>query len=442
MLITIGFINLFIWLAISFYMFAVRKLPFYHLISFYLIYHFFGFVTRPFVSAAPDANNVWNYIGFEPTSGDLIFSSFISNLALISLALGSMCAPNGLACETPILKRTFHIERKPLLLAVCIVIGVISFMVTRQSNMGISAPELSNLEFEVDESGGQRLIGMSGYQTALEHGFIALIFLAFLLLDIHPISFCLFVPWLFWRMWVGTGRWNFLLPLIVIGALTTWFRQKRWPPITFVIMAVTLLGVFNILGGNREAFRNYLSGEYTFNDVLDDHQENRGGDFGLSDFQEFEVATFICSVVPDLTGWNYGTQYLRLFVWPVPRQLWPDKPVFTSRVDLTPLGNVFGLSFSMPADFYSIIGIPSLIVGMWLIGFFLQWLYTRTVSTKNIYFFIAYWVLLMESPQWFRDGGVTIAYFFIAIFMPIAICVFAGKMTMKLKSTSQLQQTA
>jgi hypothetical protein len=440
MLITIGIINLFVWLTVSFYMFVIRRLPFYHPISFYLFYHFFGFVTRPFVSAAPDSNNVWNYIGFVPTTGDLVFSSLITNLALIGLSIGSMLAPRGLDSETPILKRTFHVERKTLLLLTCLVIGVISFIATRHNNMGLSTSELTNIEYETDESGGQRLIGTSGYQTALENGFIALIFLVFLLLDVHPVSLCLFAPWILWRMWVGTGRWNFLLPLIVIGALTTWSRHKKWPSLAFVVLALSLFGVFNVLGGNREAFRNYLSGEYTLNDVLEEHQDRRGGEFGLSDFQEFEIATFICSVVPDSTGWNYGTQYLRLFVWPIPRQLWPDKPVFTSRIDLSQQGNVFGLSFSMPADFYSIIGIPSLLLGMGLVGFFLQWFYTKAVSTKSIYLFIAYWVLLMECPQWFRDGGVTVVYFFVFIFAPIALCVFMGNISMRVKTNPLIQR--
>jgi hypothetical protein len=431
MLVSIGIINFVMWFAAVIFFFYVRRIPFYHPVSFYLFYHLLGFVLRPFVAAHPEANTVWNYIGFDVKKDHLIFSTIATNLGLLALSVGAILSKNGRDIESKIKLREFFIHRKIIFALACCFVTALSLYTSRASTSSFDLDAPPAYELEADETGGQALIEVSGYKTAMEHFIVGLLVMLFLLFDMNFLTLAIFLPWILVRMWIGTGRWNFLLPLIFAGTINTWWGNRNWPSKKFLIVGLIFLLAFNILGGNREAFRMLMAGEYTWKNLVEDHQETRGVDFGLSDFQEFELTTFLYAVVPEQTGWNYGSQYLRLLVWPIPRQLWPDKPVFTSFVNLGDIGNVFGLSFSILGDFYSILGLPSLVICMGLLGYFLQSFYTSVVSTSNLYLFTAYWVFLMECPQWFRDGGVTIIFFFSVIYLPIALCLWLGKTSIK-----------
>jgi hypothetical protein len=432
MLLTISLINLFAWLIACWFFFFLRRIPFYHPTTFYLVYHFLGFVARPFVASYSESNLLWEYIGFSAQPSDLLFSCLATNMALLAFTGGTYLAINGSRMESSFSLRSFIINNKTFFFTACLLIGLTSLYATKINNIG---EDFTNpVEVEIDESGGQKLVGVSGYRTAIENFAIGLFVMLCLLFNINIPLVAIITPWIFLRMWIGTGRWNFILPVLIMVALNTWWSGRRWPKLKLIVPLALILLVFNILGGNREAFRLFLSGEYSLKEILKEHNELRGQEYGLSDFQEFDLATFIYSVVPEKTGWNYGTQYLRLLVWPIPRQIWPEKPVFTSRINFENLGNVYGLSFPMHADFYSVYGIPTLVLGMGLVGYFLQSLYTKALTTKNVYVFAAYWIFLMETPQWFRDGGVTIVFFFSFIYLPVLICLWIGKVNLSFRT--------
>lgn len=424
MLHLVGFINLLVWIAAAGVFFVRRRIPFYHPMTFYLVYHFLGFVARPFVASLPNANVVWDYIGFEPNVGNLLFSCLAANLALVSCCAGALMGSEG-APEQPFVKRSFQINRRGLFILAAVAFTAISMIATKMNGNFSVDPE-PGWEIDIDDAGGQRLVGVSGYQTSIENFAVGLLVMMFMLWGVNALTLGMFAPWIFFRMFLGTGRWTFVLPMIIVGGISAWRTGRRWPGPKMIAAALALLLVFNILGGNREAFRMLVTHQTNLKDVLAEHKEQRGQDYGLSDFQEFEVSTFLYSVIPNRTGWNYGTQYLRVLTWPIPRQWWPEKPVYTARVNLNSLGNFFGLSLSLYADLYSILGLPALALCMGAIGFGLARLYTRAATTMNTYFLCAYWIILMECPQFFRDGGVTIVFFFTFIFLPIAACIWAG----------------
>ncbi|MGW8408450.1 hypothetical protein ACWGLS_31755, partial [Streptomyces albidoflavus] len=151
---------------------------------------------------------------------------------------------------------------------------------------------------------------------------------------------------------------------------------------------------------------------------------------GTSDFQEFDVSSAIYELVPERTGFNWGTQYLRLLVWPIPRAIWPDKPTTTQRINLLKYGNFFALTWSLHADLYSIFGFPSLVGGMFMVGLFLYRFHHRVTWTASPKLFASYWIFNGYISTLFRDGGVPMAYFFGFSFVAVYILVTAGKIRM------------
>src|SRR4051812_41918992 len=120
MLSLVGFINLFFWLLAAGYFFLKRWLPFYHPMTFYLCYHFLGFVARPFVASLPDANVIWSYIGFEPNSGNLFFSCLATNLALFAISLGATIGAKHHEVEPRMPEHSFVIGRKGMFILVAL----------------------------------------------------------------------------------------------------------------------------------------------------------------------------------------------------------------------------------------------------------------------------------------------------------------------------------
>ena len=133
------------------------------------------------------------------------------------------------------------------------------------------------------------------------------------------------------------------------------------------------------------------------------------------DFANFDYLTFVMAVVPERTGiYTYGAQYAQLFTEPIPRKLWPGKPVGSPirLFNLNNYGDFFGLTPSLVGDGWMSGGWIGVTITMTVVGFILgalhRWFWQRNGNNMAA---LCYLVGLAMIPQWYRDGGISIAKF-------------------------------
>ena len=144
-------------------------------------------------------------------------------------------------------------------------------------------------------------------------------------------------------------------------------------------------------------------------------------------------------VYPDRLPFSYGEEHLEILERPIPRALWPDKPVggYMNKLGLT-LGTGFtlGISPSLLGSFYQEGGIPAVIVLSAVYGYILGWLVrfstrinsfsgalVRAICCASIipllrggdlpgiyaWIFMAFWPCFLLMIGWRRDLFVQVA---------------------------------
>jgi hypothetical protein len=209
---------------------------------------------------------------------------------------------------------------------------------------------------------------------------------------------------------------------LVLTFLVSYLRKRRFFETKhYVIMAVVLFA-FVAVGHNREAFIKFLlTGDFNLSFDL---RQSSFGDH--PDFAMFDCLSYILAKVPAVSGtYSYFTQYLGLFTQPIPRALWPDKPVGSPivLVNLDAYGKFSPYVATLVGDGWISLGYIGVVVTTGLVGAFYGWLYRRFCSgTSSVYFFCAYFWMLSLLLQWARDGGYSIfTNFFFFSLSPILL---------------------
>ena len=202
-------------------------------------------------------------------------------------------------------------------------------------------------------------------------------------------------------------------------------NQRRWPNFKYVLAILIFIPVFSFIGQNRDYFKSVFSDEVYENRFVNEDVEGFFEKQDTLDFANYEYLVYIYSVVPDMSQtYSYGTQYLQLFTEPVPRVLWPGKPVGPpiKMVNLMDFGNFTGLTRSSIGDAWINFGYLGVILNMILIGGVLSWMYNRVLLGNPKITAIFYVVMLPYLIQLFRDGGVvSIVKFLVFAFLPLIV---------------------
>lgn len=171
-----------------------------------------------------------------------------------------------------------------------------------------------------------------------------------------------------------------------------------------------------------------MMGTANLGDIVSAYRESRGGEGITNDTVEFDVSTAALSAVTRNGDYTYGTQYLRILIWPIPRQIWADKPVYTSIVDLNKYGDFRYLTVGVYTDTFMAFSFASLLVMMTLLGVFFAKIYDvlcRGVRVSHVMFF---WIVLIFAKTILRDGGVTVFYFWIFSMVPVITLSYLGRL--------------
>jgi hypothetical protein len=186
-------------------------------------------------------------------------------------------------------------------------------------------------------------------------------------------------------------------------------------------LLIVVMAAFAVLGQNRNLVVEFLrTGELNINADL------ANTSFGWHpDLANFDFLTYVVGKVPEVSRtWSYFTQYLGLFTQPIPRMLWPDKPVISPilLVDLNAYGRFASRTTSLVGDGWISFGYIGVIATLGLVGAAYGWFYKRFCKADvSIYYFCAYFWIQALLIQWARDGGYRISDFFFFCLTPIFI---------------------
>lgn len=406
-LVAMIFIVVCLWYARSGY-FSV-----YHPFTLYLAFHGFLFVFRPIIARALDYHLMYRVYGFQPTESDKTTAILVATVGMLSFAFFSFRQGN-LAMRFAN-DRISMVERQKLIppflaaAVICFPIGFYSLI--NSWNDSANATSLASMVIDKTthiaiNSEGNGYIKEAQLMLASCGAILAWLF-RFRLLAVLPLA-------TFIVMRAGTGgRGPFVAGAATLGLLWLYDHRQKWPSPRVMLGVVLMIAAFNVVGDDRgRSIRRSFGSDNT---VAKQHDPSvvlrplEGMDFANLEFLEYVIYT-----VPQRTHtYSYFTEELMLFTEPVPRALWPGKPVGPPIVmfNLFDYGNPVGMTVALPGAGWmggGWIGVV-LYCGLW--GYVLGWLYRKIAAGPQTAFqIVAYMTLLSSLIIGFRDGTlVTVA---------------------------------
>ncbi|MDA9418913.1 hypothetical protein XI07_18315 [Bradyrhizobium sp. CCBAU 11445] len=427
--------NFVVWLAVGFVVVKVWRAPVYHPFVIYLLYHFVGFIVRPLLIYLDGKSFIWLRVGITPTSEDIIRVTAIANVALIAAFLGFTFAKRAKSIIPTFAPVRFVVLRPVAFYAAVFVLGVAGLYGTYRAYGDAGLQSVNAFQVTRDAEGGQRLVGISGYTLALAE-FLPIICIMLYLCkgSIRTLSIFFIAAFVALRAYIGAQRLSFVVVLVSVFFVSLIEARRRYPGALIIIGVLLGALLFDIVGHDRYVVRRVVLGDADISSIWTSYVADRGSKSSM-DVVEFDSATVAAMVVDERAGYSYGTQYLRLLYWPIPRQLWPDKPVFTSIVNLNEYGNFSSMTTTLYVDVYMVYGFVSLIPMMFLLGVVQSRLYDAAVRTTSPLLFTFFWIFLIYFKTILRDGGVTVVYFWAFSMIAAAILIVVGGIRLRRETT-------
>ena len=220
----------------------------------------------------------------------------------------------------------------------------------------------------------------------------------------------------------GFDRFRVVIPLLYL--LLVWLSQskRKWPPLWMMAAGMTVILLILPL---KTIGRMVQTGESSSDivaatsDSLMDVMAGQSGDQMVLD----EFASTV-SLVDDSKRYYFGTLYYPLLTLPIPRQLWPDKPVLNwYQRELSTSSRPMALSgmvATLHGESYANLGVIGIIIISPLVAYWLGHFYF-TAMRKNylsVYRF-TYIMVACSLIQVFRDGLIALVMFTIVNMTPL-----------------------
>lgn len=411
-----------LWLAVGLAFLLTRQASIYHPLTVYLGFHGLVFVIRPLLVCYLGFHGQFDFMQFEPSEASLVRALLVSSVGLVAFSVSSLAFGWSSVRFTSPSPPPFTSFQKRSLVAVTVILTPIILY---------SMHSLVSGGLQVEDRGGRYvMVGASGYTIEAQVMGGSLICAWLGITRFRWPALLVVLPYVLYRSWAGTARWTILLLFLVIVLTYAWQARGKWPPFWSILLAIPVLALFNVIGDNREYFQQLLRGEEFRRGV--EHPGARLIDqwrtkYDSPDFANFDFLTFVTAVVPERSAtYTYGSQYLQLFTEPIPRKLWAGKPVgipFGS-FSLHSYGNFFGRTPSLVGDGWMSGGWLGLFITMALAGGAVGLLHRRFwKEQENNMFCLGYLIMLAMLPQWFRDGGISIAKFLFWNLTPLGLWI-------------------
>ena len=418
------FVQLVLWLGIVWLFTRSQRASMFHPFTWYLFFHGLVFVIRPIIGRMFDFQHIYYLMAFYPTEEEIEFTIILTFVALLFMwAATCVLASAAPKFDRPVPVGFNKIESQAftILLLFALPLAVYS-AATDFMNAGAN-PAL--IQMRTDPTTGATVHeNGNGYFLGVQV-FIGTICLMLIWAKrFRPWAFIPLMCYLLDRAYVGEARWTIILTVLSLGLLYVASQRRRWPSILLLVSAIPVYITFQTIGQERDAFRSWLTGKET--PVINllsqqswiERQDN-------PDFANFEFLTYLVDIVPDKTDtYGYFSDFLQLFTEPIPRVLWPDKPIGSpvQLLSVNDYGNFVGWTYSLVGMGWVSLGWIGVAIIMTIVGYILavvhRWYWRGAATNIRV---LTYCLFLPLSIQWFRDGDISIAKFSLFVLSPIFI---------------------
>jgi hypothetical protein len=410
---------------------AHRGASAFHPLLYYLIFHLLAFVVRPLLVHLAGFDGQWRYMGFTPTPEGFVRTLAVASAALICFAAASLTVG---AVRPQFADRPWRFDRSDrrafawvaaLLLPVALYGAVLDLRLfgRHAAGPGDLAGEPGMIRDAA--TGFTVFFGTTAYLVKAHNLLAPLSVLFVVAARFRWWAYVPFMLFVLYRLYLGS-RWAVVLALAMLLLVHLAAARRRWPSFKAGLAVLPVIGLFAWVGLDRDALRTLGVEGRTHAPVERAYARERHL-LDTPDFANFDFTAFIVDRVPARTGtYSYFTQHLELFTRPVPRLLWPGKPVGppVRLFNLNDHGRFYGRTRSLPGDGWMSLGWPGVAVTLLAAGAFLgllhRWLWR---AGAGVYGWLAYAALLPATIQLFRDGAlVSLARFGMWMLLPVLAC--------------------
>lgn len=406
-----------LWLIVIGIFAASRQASIYHPATAYLAFHGLVFVLRPILVYGFGLDSSWNYMEFKPPDDVFVRTLAVTSVAMVSFVTASLIFGRSRPVfESPAQPTFTLLERRALLVTTLLLLPAMAYSIYA-TRAGVEGERVNGIYI---------MTNSTGYLNEAQDFIMPLLCVWMVVTRFHWLGLFPSVLYVGYRTWFGWSRWTILLFFLLVVMSYCWYYRRKWIPLWSVIVAIPILLLFNLIGHNRDMFKSLLTGEDTHVAEFDlgmSEEEKFKAQFDTQDFANFDFLTYVVWAVPAKSGdYSYGSQYVQLFTEPIPRILWKGKPVGSPvrTINLFAYGNFTGLTVSLPGDGWISGGWIGLIITLSTVGALLGLAHRSFWKNgQNSMGCLLYLVGLAMAPQWYRDGGISIAKFLLFSLVPI-----------------------
>ncbi|MDT0575730.1 O-antigen polymerase [Croceicoccus sp. F390] len=395
----------------------------FHPLTFYLAFHAFVFVLRPLLAVVLDYRTVYRFYGFVPSTDDRVTVIIASNLGMVAFAFFAARAgnvPMRFAAGPAVAKERRQLASiLPAVLVICLPLGLFSLW-QRLNNAALGfAVEGMQLDRGTGAFINTQAIGYVTDAQLVLASSCALIawFFRFRLLAWLPLG-------VFVVLRAGTGGRGPIIVALVLAALFYLYdRQLSRPSARLVTGAAAVLALFSAIGIDRGAAVREAFGMSAAAMPGPTHDD---AFLEGMDFANMEYFEFVVYAVPQRSGtYDYFLNNLQILTEPVPRVLWPAKPIGppVKRVELFDYGYPIGMTFSLPGLGWYQLGYAGVVIWCGLWGWVLGLFYRRfATGPQTVLHTASYMILLAVLLIAFRDGMLlsiirTLAFYLLPVML-------------------------
>ncbi|WP_309753235.1 O-antigen polymerase [Novosphingobium sp.] len=425
-------LSLLAYVAVSVTYLRSRYFSVFHPFTLYCLFHGLVFVLRPVLSIWLEYDYVYRAHHFMPTTGDRTVALLAANLGFLAFAFFSFRPGSGAVemrfVADPLLQdERYRLSRYFIwAMAICAPVAVWSLW----GQFGAALNNEAYADMVLD-----RTTGVAYNTTGTGYFYEAQLMLVplttiiawvfrFRLLALLPAAVFVLVR-------AGTGgRGPFIAALFALGLFYLYHIRRKYPPLRAAMGLLAIGALFVAIGQDRGyGLRTALGGEVDSRINFESSEPFLGG----MDWSNMEYLEYVVYVVPQRSqSYTYFTELLQIFTEPIPRVLWPGKPIgppikFFSMFDY---GYPIGATYSLPGVGWMGLGWLGVIMlcGAW--GYVLGLIYRRFVESDQSTFKVAaYMCFLPIFVVAFRDGLVlTVLRQLVFYMFPIVVWVAIARL--------------
>lgn len=402
------------FLSVTFAFVRSSAFSVFHPLALYIVLHGFLFVFRPIMAWSMDFTFVYRLYQFTPSTADKITAICVANIGFLVFAAACWRAGNRpMAFKLDRVAEAERVRLTPLLLlvaALCLPIGVYSLskvwssaVTTGFSYAGMVRDAATGITINAETN---------GYVVEAQLMLATCAVIIAWLFRFSLIAFLPLVMFIVFRAGTG-GRSAVVAALGAVGLLYLYEKRRRWPSTLVMVALPAIALLFSTVGSDRGASIRRAIGSDMSADISERYRSDTRPLEGM-DFANLEYLEYLVYMVPQRSGtYGYFNDLLQIFTEPVPRALWPGKPVGApfSRFSFFDYGKPIGMTRSMPGEGWYSLGWAGVVAWCAFCGFALGTIYRRFVEgPQSTFKAVAYMIFLASLIVSYRDGQLVTVF--------------------------------